>query len=114
SPQFLDFAFQGLHALAFAGAHAITHTAVDLAALDPVQQRGRHTTDLRRNGLNSRPQRRILATVFLYQAHGALTDFRGKLVLLAHSGSIFSKSGASAKPGSIQFSSKWISSPVLF
>ncbi|WP_132478232.1 BrnA antitoxin family protein, partial [Paracandidimonas soli] len=29
------------------------------------------------------------------------TDFGGKLVLLAHSGSILSKVGASAKPGAI-------------
>ncbi|MFY1975654.1 adenylate/guanylate cyclase domain-containing protein, partial [Achromobacter dolens] len=37
-----------------------------------------------------------------YQTHGAVTDFRGKLVLLAHKGSILSKVGASAKPGAIQ------------
>ncbi|MFY1976040.1 hypothetical protein ACOTCQ_32765, partial [Achromobacter dolens] len=36
------------------------------------------------------------------QTHGAVTDFRGKLVLLAHKGSILSKVGASAKPGAIQ------------
>ncbi|MFY1927766.1 Fis family transcriptional regulator, partial [Achromobacter dolens] len=36
-----------------------------------------------------------------YQTHGAVTDFRGKLVLLAHKGSILSKVGASAKPGAI-------------
>ncbi|MFA1685193.1 hypothetical protein ACDY99_17010, partial [Achromobacter dolens] len=42
------------------------------------------------------------ATMLLYQTHGAVTDFRGKLVLLAHKGSILSKVGASAKPGAIQ------------
>ncbi|MFA1687075.1 hypothetical protein ACDY99_26615, partial [Achromobacter dolens] len=41
------------------------------------------------------------ATMLLYQTHGAVTDFRGKLVLLAHKGSILSKVGASAKPGAI-------------
>jgi hypothetical protein len=39
--------------------------------------------------------------MLLHQSNGTLTDFRGKLVVLAH-GSIFSKVGASSKPGVIQ------------
>ncbi|MFA1687877.1 hypothetical protein ACDY99_30750, partial [Achromobacter dolens] len=50
------------------------------------------------------------ATMLLYQTHGAVTDFRGKLVLLAHKGSILSKVGASAKPGAIHQSSSPIAS----
>ncbi|MDN7965902.1 hypothetical protein QZM92_28570, partial [Burkholderia multivorans] len=42
------------------------------------------------------------ATVLLHQPNCTFTDFRGKLVLLAHSGSILSKVGASSKPGAIQ------------
>ncbi|MDU0535569.1 hypothetical protein Q8X06_25290, partial [Pseudomonas aeruginosa] len=37
----------------------------------------------------------------LHQSNGTLTDFRRKFVVLAH-GSIFSKVGASSKPGAIQ------------
>ncbi|WP_264985939.1 hypothetical protein, partial [Pseudomonas aeruginosa] len=36
-----------------------------------------------------------------HQSNGTLTDFRRKFVVLAH-GSIFSKVGASSKPGAIQ------------
>lgn len=99
--QFLDLAFQSLHALAFAGGYVVMHAAVDLAALDPVQQRGRNATDLRRNGLDGRPQRWMLATMLLRQAHGALAHFREKLILLTHNDSIFSKSRASAKSEAI-------------
>lgn len=38
----------------------------------------------------------------LHPAQGTLAEFRGKLVLLTHRGSIFSKGGASAKPAAIQ------------
>src|SRR5690606_7698202 len=55
SAQFFVLSFQRLHAFAFAAGHAITHAAVDLAALDPIEQRSRYATDLRRYGLNSRP-----------------------------------------------------------
>lgn len=49
---------------------------------------------------NTHPQRRILATVFLHHPHGALSHFRGKLVLLLHS-SILSEVEASTKPGAV-------------
>jgi len=39
--------------------------------------------------------------MLLHQSNGTLTDFRRKFVVLAH-GSIFSKVGASSKPGAIQ------------
>ncbi|MFA5490312.1 MAG: hypothetical protein WC284_14085, partial [Candidimonas sp.] len=46
-----------------------------------------------------------LTAMLLHQSNGTLTDFRGKLVVLAH-GSIFSKVGASSKPGVIQYGSR--------
>ena len=39
--------------------------------------------------------------MILHQAHGAFTDFRGKLVRFLH-GSIFSGVGASSKPEAVQ------------
>ncbi|MEB2401738.1 MAG: hypothetical protein OZ927_19565, partial [Alcaligenaceae bacterium] len=39
--------------------------------------------------------------MLLHQSDGTFTDFRGKLVALAH-GSIFSRNAASSKPGVIQ------------
>ncbi|MBU9539855.1 hypothetical protein KTE58_26095, partial [Burkholderia multivorans] len=42
-----------------------------------------------------------LTAMLLHQSNGTLTDFRRKFVVLAH-GSIFSKVGASSKPGAIQ------------
>ncbi|NYT25049.1 hypothetical protein H0A73_15730, partial [Alcaligenaceae bacterium] len=42
-----------------------------------------------------------LAAMLLHQSDGTFTDFRGKLVALAH-GSIFSRNAASSKPGVIQ------------
>ncbi|NYT26094.1 hypothetical protein H0A73_21100, partial [Alcaligenaceae bacterium] len=41
-----------------------------------------------------------LAAMLLHQSDGTFTDFRGKLVALAH-GSIFSRNAASSKPGVI-------------
>ncbi|MCT9074935.1 hypothetical protein N6G06_26735, partial [Cupriavidus gilardii] len=41
-----------------------------------------------------------LTAMLLHQSNGTLTDFRRKFVVLAH-GSIFSKVGASSKPGAI-------------
>ncbi|MBU9212427.1 hypothetical protein, partial [Burkholderia multivorans] len=43
-----------------------------------------------------------LTAMLLHQSNGTLTDFRRKFVVLAH-GSIFSKVGASSKPGAIQY-----------
>src|SRR5690606_39096445 len=56
---------------------------------------------LRRNRFDSRPQRPILLTMLLNQAHCPLTYFRRKFVVLAH-GSILSRNEASSKPGLIQ------------
>jgi hypothetical protein len=41
-----------------AGRDAFAHAAVNLDALDPFAQRLRHASNLRRDGLNGRPQRR--------------------------------------------------------
>ncbi|KAA0179021.1 DUF2971 domain-containing protein [Cupriavidus gilardii] len=43
--------------------------------------------------------------MLLHQSNGTLTDFRRKFVVLAH-GSIFSKVGASSKPGAIHYGDK--------
>ncbi|MBU9211976.1 hypothetical protein, partial [Burkholderia multivorans] len=47
-----------------------------------------------------------LTAMLLHQSNGTLTDFRRKFVVLAH-GSIFSKVGASSKPGAIQFAERY-------
>src|SRR5690606_40690134 len=65
---------------------------------DPLSFPTRRSSDL--NGLHRRPLRRILTAMLLHQSNGTLTDFRRKFVVLAH-GSIFSKVGASSKPGAI-------------
>jgi hypothetical protein len=51
--------------------------------------------------------------MLLHQSNGTLTDFRGKLVVLAH-GSIFSKVGASSKPGVIQCMILFSAVAILF
>src|SRR5690606_30918726 len=55
-----------------------------------------------RNGLHRRPLRRILTAMLLHQSNSTLTDFRGKLVVLAHD-CILSRNAASSKPGVIQY-----------
>src|SRR3546814_542706 len=80
--------------------HPIAHAGINLLLAHPLVQRLRHTANLRGNRFDSRPQRRILATVFLHHTHGTLTHFRGKLVLLLHS-SILSEVGASTKSGAV-------------
>src|SRR5690606_28271440 len=97
----LDLSLQRLEAFALVGTHAGTYAAIDFRALHPPEQCINRTANLRRDGLGCCPLGGILVTVLLHQAHGAFTDFRGKLVVLAH-GSIFSRIGASSKPGAIQ------------
>src|SRR3546814_20504193 len=81
--------------------HPIAHAGINLLLAHPLVQGLRYTANLRGNRFDSRPQRRILATVFLHHTHGTLTHFRGKLVLLLHS-SILSEVGASTKSGAVQ------------
>lgn len=47
-------------------------------------------------------QDRLLTTMLQHQSNGTLTNFRGKLVGLAHD-CILSRNAASSKPGVIQF-----------
>lgn len=96
-----DLALQFLDTLRFGRGDALTHTAVDLFALDPAQQGLRNTADLGGDRFHRQPERGVLTSVLLHHAHGPFADFGGELVRLVHS-SIFSKVGASTKPGAIQ------------
>ena len=74
-----------------------------LSLLHPVMQRLRRAADLGRDRHDRRPPRRVLALVLQHHPHRALADLRRKLVrCLACHGSIFSRVGASGKPGAVQ------------
>lgn len=51
---------------------AFTPSAVGFMAFDPGQQRLRRAANLRRDGFDCHPQRRILGAVLLHQPHGTL------------------------------------------
>jgi len=68
--QFPDLPLQRLDALAFFSAHALPCAAVDLLALDRVQQGLRRAADLGRDGYRRRPQRWVLPAMLLNQAPG--------------------------------------------
>jgi hypothetical protein len=48
------------------------------------------------------PQRRVLAALFLHNAHGSLVHFWGEIVCLEH-GTVFSRNSANSKRGAIHF-----------
>ncbi len=76
--------------------HPTANAGINLLALDPLQKGLRHAANFGGNRLNGCPQQGLLSAMLLHQAHGAFTDFRGKLVRFLH-GSVFSGVGASSK-----------------
>jgi hypothetical protein len=74
APHFLILALELLDALHLGRGRTRTRSGIDLHTLDPLQQRLRHTADLRGDRLHRRPQRRVLTTVLLLlaalRAHG--------------------------------------------
>ena len=59
SAQRLDLSLNTLDGLRLGHVNALTHPAFDLLLLNPIEQRFRHATDIERNRLKSRPQRRV-------------------------------------------------------
>jgi len=66
----------------------------------PAQQRLGRAPDLDRDGFHCGPLRGVIVAALKHQTNGALTHLGGKLRRLLH-GSIFSRVGASTKPGAV-------------
>ena len=66
---------QGLDPFPLLASDSVAQATVDLMLAHPFMQGLWHAADLRRDGLYGRLQGRVLAKVFLHQAHRAFADF---------------------------------------
>ena len=81
---------------------------------NPTAQRLGGAADLAGHGRNGGPLRCVGLPDLINHTDGPVTDFRGKLGVLAHMGSILSKGGASAKPGAVHPLTLWTSALLHF
>jgi hypothetical protein len=81
--------------------HAGARTGICLRLANPPPKHLGGAPELRRDGLDRRPLRRVLTRALQDHPHGALADLRRELALPSH-GSILSTLGASGKPGAVQ------------
>src|SRR3546814_408499 len=105
-PQLSDLALERLHLVGNLGRDTRPLAAVDFSLLYPLMQRRRRAANLLGNRYHRRPARWIIPLVIQHHPDRSLAYLRRKLVRrFAHSGSFYSRVGASGKPGAVQTAS---------